>query len=50
MERLLREVAAVATAPVAPAEPARRKTPAGTFRSPSEIGDEELLETLRANR
>lgn len=50
MERLLREVAAVATAPEAPAEPARRKAPAGTYRSPSEIADEELLEALRANR
>ena len=50
MERLLREVAAVAAAPAAPAEPARRKAPAGTYRSPSGIADEELLEALRANR
>jgi two-component system nitrogen regulation response regulator GlnG len=51
MERMLREVAAVPAAPATPpTEPARRKVPAGTFRSPSGITLEELREALRTNR
>jgi two-component system nitrogen regulation response regulator GlnG len=54
-ERLLREMASKpAAAPASPQapipEPGRQKTPAGTYRSPSEITGDELLEALRANR
>jgi two-component system nitrogen regulation response regulator GlnG len=54
-ERLLQEVASKpAPAPGPPPgpqpEPSRQKTPAGTYRSPSEITRDELLEALRANR
>jgi two-component system, NtrC family, nitrogen regulation response regulator GlnG len=52
VERLLREVAPKpAAAPAGPLpEPSRQKTPAGTYRSPSEITRDELVEALRANR
>jgi two-component system nitrogen regulation response regulator GlnG len=51
VERLLREVAPKpAAAPRLLPEPSRQKTPAGTYRSPSEITQVELLEALRANR
>jgi two-component system nitrogen regulation response regulator GlnG len=53
VERLLREVAPkpAAAAPAAPLpEPSRQKTPAGTYRSPSEITLDELREALSANR
>jgi two-component system nitrogen regulation response regulator GlnG len=48
VERLLREVASTpAAAPTAPPQP---KPPAATYRSPSEITRDELIEALRANR
>jgi DNA-binding NtrC family response regulator len=63
LERLLREAAHqilqeveeepedFAPAPATPAAPApRRRTQAAVYRSPSEVGEAELLEALRANR
>jgi two-component system nitrogen regulation response regulator GlnG len=49
VERLLREVSTAA--PAAPElSPTRRRSQPGTYRSPSEVTREELLEALRANR
>jgi two-component system nitrogen regulation response regulator GlnG len=54
VERLLREVASIPAAPAPSAppvpEPSRPKTLAATYRSPSEITRDELIEALRANR
>jgi len=56
LERLLREAtppgepepAEIAASPAAP-EPPRRRAQAGVYRSPSEVGEAELLAALRAN-
>ena len=51
VERLLREVSPKpATSPPVPPPPQPSKPPAVTYRSPSEITRDELIEALRANR
>ena len=52
VERLLREVSSMpaAAAPPVPVAPLPPKPPAVTYRSPSEITRDELVEALRSNR